>query len=170
MPCPTAIFINHLEPMLEMLKEIALITGGILVLNVLFWLFVIKVKNKSERLNPIVIDDEGDSIFRSKKAFYHGTFDLENIRIFSNGLFAKGRGIMRLTNKYLIFKKKLSRKDIVIPLRYVLNLSTAVHPKKNKPMLNVHWQNGNVELISRFTMHDEEKPEQWIKRINEMQQ
>jgi hypothetical protein len=154
-----------------MLFEIGAIVLAVVIVNIVFWLIVLRYKRSSERLQPIVIDDEGKQIFHSKKAFYHGTFDIENFRIFSNGLFAKGRGSMKLTDKYLMFCKKFSKRNIIIPLRYILTLSTAPHPKKmDKPMLKVHWQNGNVELISNFALADEERPEAWIKKIGEVRQ
>jgi hypothetical protein len=148
-----------------MLVQVGAIVLGIVGVNVIFWVVVLQWKKRSERLSPIVIDDEGDNVLESKQAAYHGTFDVENFRIFSNGLFAKGAGMMRLTKKYIVFKKKLSRKSVIIPLRYIVKMGMETHPRQKKPLLNIHWKNGNVELVSRFALHDSQMPEVWIQRI-----
>ncbi|MEM4268307.1 MAG: hypothetical protein QXK37_05780 [Candidatus Woesearchaeota archaeon] len=153
-----------------MILEIGIILFVVLALNIVIWAVVMKFKSVSERLNQIFIDEEGEHILESKKAYYHGTFDIQNFRIFSNGLFAKSKGFIRLTDRYLIFKKRLSRKKIIIPLRYITNLSHGLtHSKKeSRPILNVHWINGNVELISGFSIDSGTPHKQWIDKINNL--
>jgi hypothetical protein len=150
-----------------MWMEIGITALTIIGVNIIFWIAVLQYKKRSERLSPIVIDDEGEQALVCRKASYLGTFDVEDYRIFSNWLFAKGTGTLKLTQKYLIFRKRLSRRDIIIPLRYMKSQAVEIRPGK-KPIINVHWKNGNVELVSHLSLNDGQKPEDWIARIKEL--
>jgi hypothetical protein len=124
--------------------EISAFLLGAVVANIVFWFIVLSYKRKQERLPQIVIDDDGKEALKAR-AMYHGTFDVE---------------------KYIIFKKKLSRKQVIIPLRYVTKVNNEIHPRQKKPMLNVHWKNGNVELVSHFNIRDFD-PDQWVEMVRQ---
>jgi len=163
----SVIFINISSDRDSMWLKIGAFLLAALVVNLVFWFIVMAYKRRQEHLSPIVIDDDGKEILKANKASYQGTFDVENYRIFSNGLFAKGMGSMKLTDKYIIFKKKLSRKQVIIPIRYISKINNEIHPRQKKPMLNIHWKNGHIELVSHFLVKDSD-PDEWVLKVRQL--